>query len=160
MTALAWAALALLSTCASAALGDLISEEIRSWLDLLPRAILRIAANLLLDPAQRQTIYQDEWRPELSYILRGAESRPITRLIRGIRYALGILRSARRISRRIHRTPQPDVSNAPVATAPTVLKPPAIHLRGEGFFQFGGHVVPIYDNDGVNPANLTRPASR
>ena len=50
--------------------------------DLAPRAILSLTATWL-DPAQRETIYQDEGLPELFYALRGAESRPIKRLIRG-----------------------------------------------------------------------------
>ena len=83
MTAWAWAALAGAASLITAALGDLVSEELRGWLDLAPNAILRLAATLL-DPAQRETIYKDEWHPELCYILRGTESRPITRLIRGI----------------------------------------------------------------------------
>lgn len=80
----------------TATVGDLVSEEIRGWLDLAPRAILRLAATQL-DPAQRETTYHDEWLPELCYALRGAESRPITRLARGTAYAASLLRSARRV---------------------------------------------------------------
>ena len=68
----------------------------------VPHAILRLAARQL-GPAQRVTVYQEEWLPELTYILKGSEARPITRLIAGIRYALGILLSARRIARYLHR---------------------------------------------------------
>jgi hypothetical protein len=106
MTAWAWVLVGLAATFGLAALGDLISEEIRGWLDLAPRALLRLAATQL-DPAQRVTIYHDEWLPELCYVLRGAESRPITRLIRGTNFATGLLISARRIARRITRTPRP-----------------------------------------------------
>jgi hypothetical protein len=88
----------------SAALGDLVSEEIRGWLDLAPRAILRLASTQL-ESSQRETIYRDEWLPELVYVLRGAESRPITRLIRGTSFALGLLIAARRIAR--YRSPAP-----------------------------------------------------
>lgn len=104
MTAVAWAGICLAATLILAAAGDLISEEIRGWLDLAPRGILRLAA-AQLDSAQRETIYHDEWLPELTYALRGAESRPITRLIRGIAYAVGLLIAARRIARRVHRLP-------------------------------------------------------
>jgi hypothetical protein len=99
----AWAGLSVIGAVLLAALGDLVSEEIRGWLDLVPRAILRVAATQL-DPAQRETIYQDEWLPELCYALRGAESRPITRLILGTYYAAGILISARRVARRLNRS--------------------------------------------------------
>jgi hypothetical protein len=34
---------------------------------------------------------EDEWLPELTYILKGDEARPVTRLAHGTRYALGIL---------------------------------------------------------------------
>jgi hypothetical protein len=84
--------------------GDLVSEEIRGWLDMVPRALLRLAA-VQLDPEKRATIYDDEWLPELCYILRGAESRPVTRLIRGIRFAVGLIISAHHIARRLDRTP-------------------------------------------------------
>ncbi len=118
MTAWAWAALGTVAALVMAALGDLISEEIRGWLDLAPQAILRLAATWL-DPAQRETIYQDEWLPELCYALRGAESRPITRLIRGTAYATSLLISARRIARterttRVSSTP-PKSSTSPIS---------------------------------------------
>jgi DNA-binding transcriptional MerR regulator len=97
VTAWAWAAVCLSGMFVAAALGDLVSEEIRGWLDLAPRAMLRLAA-LQLENRQRDTIYRDEWLPELIYVLRGAESRPITRLIRGTTFALGLLIAARRIA--------------------------------------------------------------
>lgn len=111
MTAWAWAALVGAASLITAALGDLVSEELRGWLELAPNAILRLAATLL-DPTQRQTIYQDEWHPELCYILRGTESRPITRLIRGTTYATGLLISARRIARISDRAPRISTSTA------------------------------------------------
>lgn len=113
MTSLAWAVLTLAGVFLIAALGDLVSEEIRGWLDLAPRAILRLAATQL-DPAQRETIYQDEWLPELLYALRGAEARPVTRLIRGTTYATGILIASRRIARRLTRShPSQQATTAP-----------------------------------------------
>ena len=112
MSAWAWATLCLLASFLLAALGDLISEEIRGWLDLAPQAILRLAATQL-DPDQRETIYHDEWLPELTYILRGAESRPITRLTRGTTYALGLLISARRVARHLTHTPPAQPAPSP-----------------------------------------------
>jgi len=98
MTVWAWALVVWAGAMVMAALGDLISEEIRGWLDLVPRAILSLAATRL-DPAQRETIYRDGWLPELCYALRGAESRPITRLVRGTAFAASLLIAARRIAR-------------------------------------------------------------
>jgi hypothetical protein len=91
------------------ALGDLVSEEIRGWLDLAPRGVLRLAAAQL--PSEvREGIYEGEWLPDLIYELRGAESRPITRVIRGTSFALGLLIAARRISR--FRAPAPRLAVA------------------------------------------------
>ena len=58
-----------------------------------------------LDPAGKITVYEDEWLPELTCILRGAEARPITRLIIGIKFSAGLLITANRIARHLHRTP-------------------------------------------------------
>jgi hypothetical protein len=97
MSGLAWATLGLLSGFLLAALGDLVSEEIRGWLDLAPRAVLRLAA-AQLRPEMREITYRENWLPDLIYVLRGAESRPITRLIRGMSFALGLLISAHKIA--------------------------------------------------------------
>ena len=102
MTGYMWAALVIVGGLVVAALGDMASEEIRDRLDHLPQAILHLAARKL-DPGQRVTVYQDEWLPELTYILKGAEARPITRLITGTWYALGILARVRRIAPYLHR---------------------------------------------------------
>ena len=72
-----------------AVFGEMVSQEVRDRLDHLPHAILRLAA-WWLDPAQRTATYDDEWLPELTYILKGDEARPITRLYDGTRFALGI----------------------------------------------------------------------
>lgn len=126
MIAWALAGLTLAGVFLMAALGDLVSEEIRGWLDLVPRAILRLAATQL-DAAQRETIYEDEWLPELTYALRGAEARPVTRLITGIRYATGILIAARRVARRLNRTAQPEKTTAS-GTAPGGRLHPAYEI--------------------------------
>jgi hypothetical protein len=112
MTALALAALILVGGLLSLAFGDLVSEELRGWLDLAPRAVLRLAA-IQLRPGQRKIVYEEVWIPDLLYVLRGKESRPITRLIRGMWFAVGLLISARR-----GRYPDRTASNskAPPAT--------------------------------------------
>jgi transcriptional regulator with XRE-family HTH domain len=90
------------SLCA-AAIGDMVSEEARDRLDHLPQGILRLGARRL-DVTERAAIYDDEWLPELTYILQGDEARPVTRLYHGTRFAFGILIAARRIARDLHRT--------------------------------------------------------
>jgi transcriptional regulator with XRE-family HTH domain len=86
----------------AAAVGDMASEEVRSRLDHLPHAILRMAA-LRLDATERVAIYDHDWLPELIYILQGDEARPVTRLYHGTRFALGTLIAARQIARDLHR---------------------------------------------------------
>jgi RNA polymerase sigma factor (sigma-70 family) len=114
MTAWAWAAVCLVGAVLLGTLGDLVHDEIRGWLDLVPHAVLRLAASRL-NISQRSTIYEDEWLPELCYVLRGSESRPITRLIRGITFAIGLLIAARRIAREISRdTPSLPSHDLPV----------------------------------------------
>lgn len=102
MTGLVWAVLGVFGCLAMTALGDMVSEEVRDRLDHLPNAILHLAARRL-DPAHRLTVYQDEWLPELTYILKGDEARPITRLISGTWYALGILAKTDSITAHLHR---------------------------------------------------------
>lgn len=94
--------LTFLAGIVTAAIGELVSEEVRDRLDEIPHAILGLAARML-DPGQRETVYHDEWVPELTYILKGSEARPITRLIVGTWYAVGIMVSTRRIARHLHR---------------------------------------------------------
>ena len=72
---------------------------------------LRLAA-AQLDQAQRETIYLEEWLPELIYVLRGAESRPITRLVRDVTFALGLLKSARHIAQPDRMAVQQEVMEA------------------------------------------------
>jgi hypothetical protein len=97
-----WAVVAFLGGLGMTALGDMVSEEVRDRLDHLPHAILHLAARRL-NPGQRVTVYADEWLPELTYILKGDEARPVTRLVKGTLYALGILVSTRRITSHLHR---------------------------------------------------------
>jgi hypothetical protein len=108
---------------AMTAVGDMVSEEVRDRLDHLPQAFLRLAARRV-DLAKRKAIYDDEWLPELTYILKGDESRPVTRLFVGTRYALGILISARRVARHLSRPAPGQLGGTPdegrdISAAPT-----------------------------------------
>lgn len=98
MTAIMWAVLAFAAGITTTVIGDMASQEARDRLDHLPHAILRLAARRL-SPGQRNTVYQDEWVPELDWILTGKETRPITRLITGARFATSLLVNAGRIGR-------------------------------------------------------------
>jgi hypothetical protein len=120
MTGYLWAALGILAVVFMTAFRGMASDELRDRLDHLPHTILRLAARRL-SPAQRTSIYYDEWVPELTYILKGAGARPITRLITGTRYALGILVNAPRIARHLHRELEkaPSDSRRPLAEGST-----------------------------------------
>jgi hypothetical protein len=105
MIAVLWGGLGSIMTfIVMAALGDMVSEEVRDRLDHLPHAILRLAAHQL-DRAERAVMFDDEWLPELTYILKGDEARPVTRLVQGTSYAIGIFVAARRIARHLEHIP-------------------------------------------------------
>jgi hypothetical protein len=100
---------AFLGCMATVIVGELLTDEVRGWLDLLPLAILRIAAARLA-PLHQVVIYEDQWLPELCYILKGKESRPVTRLLVGTRFSLSLLAAAPRIGRDVpneYATPTP-----------------------------------------------------
>jgi hypothetical protein len=105
---LVWALLAVAS--------DLVSEEIRGWFEIMPWAILRMAA-MRLDPSERLAIYRDEWLPDLLFITRDADGRPITRLLKATGYSLGHFWSARRQARHIRRAQQRELAAAEAAAA-------------------------------------------
>lgn len=83
------------------ALSGLIGDEVRGWLEFVPRCILRLVA-MRLPADQRRAIYNEEWLPELIYHLREAEGRPITRLVVGIGYATSLARGAGRVARALN----------------------------------------------------------
>jgi hypothetical protein len=90
--------LSLVGAVLVAALGELVSDEIRARLDLVPFALLAAAARRL--PAdQRADMYDQAWLPELHHILRGHEAVPITRLVHGSHYAIGLWFAAPAIGR-------------------------------------------------------------
>lgn len=122
MTGYVLAGLVFSGGVATAVLGELVNEEIRGWLDYLPRVILRLAARRL-DPAGKIAIYEDEWLPELVFILRGAGARPISRLILGVKFSVGLLIQARRIACHLHRTPSVPAESgvSPVTSAKRIL---------------------------------------
>jgi hypothetical protein len=77
--------------------GDLVSEEIRGRLDLLTRALIRLAVRRV--PEDVRDDLHDDWLAELEVFLHGREALPITRLIHGVGFALGLVRTARGIGR-------------------------------------------------------------
>ncbi len=79
-------------------LRGIATDEIRGQLDRLPFALLRLARKRV--PRElRVKLHDEEWEPELWYILQRQEARPISRLVGGTLYAWGLLLKARQISR-------------------------------------------------------------
>jgi hypothetical protein len=118
-------------------LGDMASQEIRDRLDHIPHAILRIAARRL-SPDQHTTVYQNEWLPELAYILEGYDTRPITRIITGTLYALGILIAASRIASILNRPASPNIES----NIPEVSELPSSDTADPELVSFIDRIVP------------------
>jgi hypothetical protein len=93
-----WGFFSLVLAVLVAALGELLSDEIRARLDCVPLAALAAAARRL--PAdQRAELYEQAWLPELHHILRGDESKPVTRLVHGTHFAVSLWLAAGMIGR-------------------------------------------------------------
>ena len=78
---------------------SLVTQEATGWLDKVPGWLLRLARRRL-PLSSRDTLY-DEWAAELHAALHGMDGRPLSRLVFGIRYAAGLLRTARRVAREL-----------------------------------------------------------
>jgi hypothetical protein len=81
---------------------DLLKEEVRGWLEVLPRLVLRIAATRM-GASQSRTACDDDWLPELLNIASVAEGRPITRFVVSMHFALSQLRASRSRPRHLDR---------------------------------------------------------
>ena len=92
------AALAFMAGALLTALSGVIGDEIRGWLELAPRGILRLVA-LRLPAASRGTIDEQEWLPELVFILHETEGRPLTRVARATSFAVSLAGAAGEIGR-------------------------------------------------------------
>jgi DNA-binding transcriptional MerR regulator len=100
-------------------------EEVRTRLGRLPEALIRLASSRL--PCQERDDYADEWRAELTFVLRDTDGLPLTRLLRGTSYALGLLRVSRGIARELSSNDESEVDRveSPPSSAPeiTILSP-------------------------------------
>ena len=112
------------------ALSDLMTEELRGWIDLGPRGILCLAA-ARVEQSQRETVYKKEWLPALASSVRGTETRPLTRLVKGMTFAIGRLIFVWRSPGDVTSTSlTPRVSGAPVSQPL-----PARYLQPHGRFK-------------------------
>ena len=103
---------------------SLVIQEATGWLDTVPGWLLRLARRRL-PPSSRDTLY-DEWAAELHAALHGMDSRPLSRLVLGIRYAAGLLRTARRVAREIG--PARNFNHHAEATAEDLLIVPSLDM--------------------------------
>jgi DNA-binding transcriptional MerR regulator len=71
-------------------LSAMCQKEIETRIGRVPNAVIRLAASRL--PREARDDVADEWRAELDFILCNTEGLPITRLLRGMHYAIGLLR--------------------------------------------------------------------
>jgi hypothetical protein len=107
MTGPLWWLLGVLCAAIAAAVGDMVNEEIRGRLDRVPMWLARQACRALPSPIRADRL--EEWTAELAAILdrRGADKLPVTRLIVGIRFAVGLFAAVPRIHGRHRRAPRP-----------------------------------------------------
>jgi hypothetical protein len=92
------ATLAFVAGALLTALSGVISDEVRGWLELAPRGILRLVS-LRLPAGSREVLYEEEWLPELVFILHEAEGGPITRAARATWFAVSLVGVAAVIGR-------------------------------------------------------------
>ncbi len=90
-------ALAFVGAVLLAGVQDMLKTEATTRVERLPRAVLRLARRRL-PKSLRQARHDEEWLPELLHITQETEGLPITRMVRAVRYALGLLFAARSIS--------------------------------------------------------------
>ncbi|KAA9376034.1 PrsW family intramembrane metalloprotease [Microbispora cellulosiformans] len=69
---------------------ELAAREVEGRLDQVPWLILRLARRRL-HPEIRDEVFDDEWAPELHFILQSSGGLPLTRFVRGARFAFGLL---------------------------------------------------------------------
>ena len=98
------------------ALTDMFKQEFGTRLTGLPKQLIHIAAKRL--PARIRAEYLEEWLGELDYVLRETDGLPVARLIRGTRYAAGVLLAARAVTKAGAPNPAPSPTRDQVASKP------------------------------------------
>ncbi len=81
---------------------EMWQEEVRTRLTRFPEAMIRIAIARL--PVRERHQYGEEWRSELSFVLSDTEGLPVTRFLRGTRFAFGLLRVSGDIAQELERS--------------------------------------------------------
>lgn len=97
-TAALWLAAAIGATAllvAGKVLLDMATKEVTGQVERLPMLILKLA--LLRLPTEQRSRYQEDWQAELVFILKELDSRPVSRLVKGLRFAMSLLIQAARM---------------------------------------------------------------
>jgi hypothetical protein len=81
-----------LSGLVRAMIGEMANEEAQTRLGRIPRALIRLALHRV--PVDLRDDLAAEWDSELGFVLVGTEGLPLTRLLRGTTFAVGIFWSA------------------------------------------------------------------
>lgn len=96
-------ALAVIAACTSVVRG-----QVPGRLRRLPFALLRLARRRVPEEL-RVRLHDEEWQPELYHIVNRAGASPVSRLLSGMMFALGLLRTARSISRQREESASLDI---------------------------------------------------
>lgn len=87
-----------------AAVSGMVQIEIRTRLGRVPYALIRLA--VLRVPQDLRAELGDEWRSELAAILKAAEDVPVTALVNGVWFALGLLFRGRSLPEQVTLSPR------------------------------------------------------
>ncbi len=103
------------------AAGEMMKEEMQTRLCRIPNAVIRVAVLRL--PEQTRHELADEWLSELAFIVNDTEGLPVTRLLRGIRYAGRLLWTAREMAHELAGSQEPAGYGGPTACATAGITP-------------------------------------
>jgi DNA-binding transcriptional MerR regulator len=97
------------------AAGEMLKEEMQTRLCRIPNAVIRVAAMRL--PASSRSDLADEWCSELAFIVNDTEGLPVTRLLRGVRFAGSLVWAAREMAQELADVQKPVSYRGPTACA-------------------------------------------
>ncbi len=103
------------------ATGEMLKEEMQTRLCRIPNAVIRVAVLRL--PEQARSELADEWLSELAFIVNDTEGLPVTRLLRGIRFAGSLLWTAREMAHELASAQEPVGYRGPTACATAGITP-------------------------------------
>lgn len=108
MTGFIWLVFGLVGGVVMATFTDLLSEEMRTRLDRLPLALIWVAVRRL--PRHAREDVRREWIGELHEFLHGDQAVPVTRLVKGIWFAFGLIWASGKVA---SETPESDSTQPP-----------------------------------------------